>query len=226
MNLSRDQINRYLNLFKACGKNIVSEPYDGQWYNGKRFAVNSSNRNYNNPKCHKFYNELRDACRGKNRVFDGVLRRDYNISGCAFNVYTNDDGLLTYMLHHPDSNINYVRYTSEQYDTEIAKLGGVPFDIKFKRVVNPAHLYKCYIRSTNANDGDESLRNLGIFIQGNPEYFQIEKFLLGRIVENGRVWASDYYFYCSDLDTLTMAILAGGNSIRKIYKSVQKEEQQ
>jgi hypothetical protein len=186
--------------------------------------VNSSNRKYNNPKCHKFYNELRDACRGKNRVFDAVLRRDYNISGCAFNVYTNDDGLLSHMLHHPDANVTYIRYTSEQYDTEIAKLNGVPFDIQFKRVVNPDHLYKCFIKS--ANDGSESLRNLGIFINDNKEFFQIDKYLLGRIIENGRVWVSDYYFYCSDLDTLTMAIMVGGNSIRKIYKSVQKEEQQ
>ena len=155
-------------------------------------------------------------------MFDAYIRREYGYSGCAFNIYTNDEGLLQFALHHPESGITYIRYTSEQYDAELAKLNGVPFDIQFKRVINPAHLYKCYISSTN----EGGLQNLGEYIKNNSDHFQIDKYLLKRMIEDGKLWASDYYFYCNDLDTLTMAIMVGGNSIRKIYKSVQKEEQQ
>jgi hypothetical protein len=168
----------------------------------------------------EFYSNLRNDCRGKSRIFDAAMRRDYH----CYNIYTSDTGLLDYMLYNMDlAAITHIRYTSEAYDTEIAKLEGVPFDIVFKRTVNPRHLYKCWISSASSGDG---LSNLGGYIERNPEHFTIEKYLLRRMTETGRIWASDYYFYCDDLDVLTLAVVAGGNSIRKIYKSVQKEEQQ
>ena len=68
--------------------------------------------------------------------------------------------------------------------------------------------------------------NLGNFITMHSEHFTIDEFLLNRMTNRGLLWASDYYFYCDDFDTLSMAILAGGNGIRKIYKTVKKEEQQ
>ena len=171
---------------------------------------------------HKFYNELREACRGKSKVFDASIRRDYNYGGCAFNIYTNDVGLLQFVLQHPQSSITHVRYTSEQYDAEIAKLNGVPFDILIKRSVDPKKLFKCYISSTNFN----GLQNLGEYIQDNIDHFQIDSYLLKRMTDHGKLWANDYYFYCDDFDTLTMAVMVGGNSIRKIYKTVKKEDQQ
>lgn len=192
-----------------------------QWYRGKRFALTSFNRADNHNR-YKFYESLRDACRGKDKVFDASIRRDYNYSGCVFNIYTNDDGLLQFVLHHPESGITLIRYTSEQYDEEIAKLDGVPFDIHIKKTVDPKKLFKCYISSTN----ESGIQNLGEYIENNPDHFQIDKWLLKRMIETGRVWASDYYFYCDDFDVLTMAVMVGGNSIRKIYKTVKKEDQQ
>ena len=210
-----------MNLFKGCGKNIRFEPIDTQWYNGKRFALTSYNRPDNHNR-YRFYENLKDACRGKNKVFDAYIRREYGYSGCAFNIYTNDDGLLQFIMYHPDSSITHVRYTSEQYDAEVAKLNGVPFDVQIKRSVDPNRVYKCYISSAN----ESGLQNLGEYINNNLDHFQIDKYLLKRMIEHGKLWASDYYFYCDDLDILTMAIMVGGNSIRKIYKTVQKEEQQ
>ena len=220
MNLSRDQINRYLNLFKACGKRIRFEPINCQWHNGKRFATSSYARS-NDIERQKFYGNLRNDCRSKDKVFDAKMRRDYN----NFTVFTNDTGLLDYMLYNMDSaDITHIRYTSEQYDEEIAKLDGIPFDILFKKQLNPKMLYKCYINSSQKS-GD-SLMNLGCYIQDNPEHFTINDFLLNRLVNNGVLWANDYYFYCDDFDTLSLAILAGSNGIRKIYKTVKKEETQ
>jgi hypothetical protein len=226
MDLTREQIDHYLNLFKACGKRIRFEPIDAQWYNGKRFALTSFNRGTDSVDRHKFYNELREACRGKSKVFDASIRRDYNYGGCAFNIYTNDDGLLQFVLQHPQSSITHVRYTSEQYDAEVAKLNGVPFDIQIKRSVDPKRLFKCYIGTSAGPDGLDSLKNLGEYIQDNPEHFTIDKYLLARMINSSQLWANDYHFYCDDFDTLSLAILAGAGGIRKIYKNVKKEEQQ
>ena len=170
----------------------------------------------------EFYSNLRKDCRGKDKVFDATMRRDYH----NYNVYTSDTGLLDYMLYNiDDAAITHIRYTSEQYDEEIAKLDGIPFDILFKKRLNPKLLYKCYINSSHSSSSG-ALMNLGCYIQNNPEHFTMTDFLLNRLVNNGILWANDYYFYCDDFDALSMAIMAGGNGIRKIYKTVQKEEQQ
>jgi hypothetical protein len=210
-----------LNQFKACGKRIRFEPINCQWHNGKRFATSSYARS-NDIERQKFYGNLRDDCRSKDKVFDAKMRRDWN----NFTVFTNDTGLLDYMLYNMDSAaITHIRYTSEQYDEEIAKLDGIPFDILFKKQLNSKMLYKCYINSSQGSRGD-GLMNLGNYIRDNPEHFTINDFLLNRMTSNSLLWASDYYFYCDDFDTLSLAILAGGNGIRKIYKTVKKEEQQ
>ena len=210
-----------MNQFKACGKNIRFEPINCQWHNGKRFATSSYYRSHD-LKRWEFYDGIRNASRGNKKVFDAKIRRDYH----NYTVFTNDTGLLDHMLYNVDSaTITHIRYTSEQYDEEIAKLDGIPFDILFKKQPNPKMLYKCYINSSQTFRGDV-LMNLGGYIQDNPEHFTIGDFLLNRLLNNGVLWANDYYFYCDDFDALSMAILAGGNGIRKIYKTVQKEETQ
>ena len=75
-----------------------------------------------------------------------------------------------------------------------------------------------------------SFQNIEIFLAFSLILNLLSKsfneFLLNRLLNNGVLWANDYYFYCDDFDALSMAILAGGNGIRKIYKTVKKEETQ
>jgi hypothetical protein len=208
-----------LNRFRACGKKwLRTEPHDGEWYGGKRFSLTSVRRSYD-AKRWKFFDELKSSTKGQDKVFDANVRREYN----NYTVFTNDTGLLDHILHQQDvvDDISYIRFTSERYEEEINKLGDVPFDVVFRKNVHPSQLYKCYIKSgTNGY-----LSSLANYICNNREHFNIDDDLLQRMLSNGYLWVSDHYFYCDDFDSLTMAIMIGGNRIRKIYKTIQKEEQ-
>lgn len=165
---------------------------------------------------------LRQKMRGENKVYDGNVRQEwYNT-----NLYTSDTTLLDDLLQD-DHMMRYLvdmRYTSEEYETQMSKLEGIPTDVKLVKKKQPGQEYKVYLSSTIGKPWVwENTKNLKGLIEINSANVQINKYLMDRIANSGCLYTSDHYFYCDDPDVIMMMYLGAPGAIRKVYKIVERD---
>ena len=157
------------------------------------------------------------------KVYEGRYRSEWMNT----NIYTDDERLLEHVLNSDTMpKLTRVEHISDQYVEEMDKIHGVATGVLIVRKREAHQTFKIFLKNNySLPEQQKMVIDLKDFIQDH-ENFTVTAANIRRMGD-GKIYDSNYCrFYCDSEDALTMICLIAGPALHKIYKVIEKENNQ